>query len=52
VLPSGHTMPSPVTTTLRLVKLRPPGSAWHYTASALRGDAGSGGQAWLRRSLM
>jgi len=25
VLPSGETMPSPVTTTLRFVKLRPPG---------------------------
>jgi hypothetical protein len=25
VLPSGDTMPSPVTTTLRFVKLRPPG---------------------------
>jgi len=27
VLPSGDTMPSPVTTTLRFVKLRPPGWA-------------------------
>jgi hypothetical protein len=53
VLPSGETMPKPVTTTLRLDKRGPPEKVcgMFEAGTAIRGGpAGGAAQAWLRRS--
>ena len=53
VLPSGETMPKPVTTTLRLDKLPPEDSLERFGRTAVRGGPAPGAaQAWVRRSLM